>query len=306
MLSYALITPAYNEERHLVALIESVAAQTLRPIRWVIVSDGSTDRTDEIVRSYRDRYDWIQLLRLERDPDRHFGAKANAVNTAFAALHGLSFDLIGNLDADITLPPDYYEFLVARFAEMPELGVAGTPFLEDPSRPHEHSYNHRFANLSHVSGACQFFRRRCFEELGGYTPIRHGGIDWVAVTTARMNGWTTRTFLERACFHHRAMGTADRNLLQARLRHGREEYMVGSHPLWQIVRCVFQMKSEPFILGGLCLWLGYASAALRRVPSPVPSALRAYHRREQLNRLRRIAADTVLGILPRRTQPQSL
>lgn len=287
-LTYALITPAWNEELHLADLIPSVVQQTVRPVRWVIVSDGSTDGTDEIVRRNAERHPWIVLLRRERESSRHFAGKAHAVNAGYESMAGLEFDLVGNLDADITLPPDYYEFLISRFEQMPELGVAGTPFVEDANKPDAHSYNNTFADLSHVSGACQFFRRRCFEEIGGYTPVKQGGIDWVAVTTARMRGWTTRTFVEKTCFHHRTMGTADRSPLRARFRHGQEEFLVGGHPVWQLLRGVFQMKNRPVVLGGACLILGYLSAWLSRKPSPVPQVLREFHRREQLNRIRRI------------------
>jgi glycosyltransferase involved in cell wall biosynthesis len=287
VLKYALITPAWNEEAHLNELIRSVAHQTILPVCWVIVSDGSTDRTDAIVKSAAEQYPWIRLLRRERTSERHFAGKAHAVNEAYESLGGLDFDLVGNLDADMTLPPDYYEFLIGKFIETPELGVAGTPFVEDADRPEAHSYAHDFADLNHVSGACQFFRRRCFDEIGGYTPVKQGGIDWVAVTTARMQGWKTRTFVEKASLHHRAMGTADRTLLRARFHHGQKDYMVGGHPLWQVLRGVFQMKNPPLVLGGLCLILGYASAWAMRTPSPVPRALREFHRREQADRLRR-------------------
>jgi biofilm PGA synthesis N-glycosyltransferase PgaC len=292
VLRYALITPAWNEERHLEELIRSIVRQTVLPVRWVIVSDGSTDGTDAIVRSYAEHYPWIVLLRRERSSGRHFAGKAHAVNAGYESLRSLEFDLVGNLDADMTLPPDYYEFLIARFLEMPGLGVAGTPFVEDPNNPSAHSYAHAFADLRHVSGACQFFRRRCFDEIGGYTPVKEGGIDWVAVTTARMHGWTTRTFLEKTSFHHRTMGTADRSPLRARFRHGQEEYLVGGHPLWQLLRGVFQMKNPPLVLGGVCLMAGYGSAWLSRKRSPVPAALREFHRREQLLRLRRIVGWT--------------
>jgi biofilm PGA synthesis N-glycosyltransferase PgaC len=287
-LKYALITPAWNEEAHLDEVIRSVARQTILPVCWVIVSDGSTDRTDEIVRSAAEEYPWIRLLRRERTSERHFAGKAQAVNAAYESIRSLSFDLIGNLDADITLPPDYYEFLIGRFIALPELGVAGTPFVEDASKPDAHTYAHRFADLSHVSGACQFFRRQCFDQIGGYTPVKQGGIDWVAVTTARMQGWTTRTFVEKASLHHRAMGTADRTLLRARFHHGQKDYIVGGHPLWQLLRGVFQMKNQPLVFGGLCLMAGYVSAWAARKDSPVPAPLRDFHRREQTDRLRRL------------------
>jgi glycosyltransferase involved in cell wall biosynthesis len=287
-LTYALITPAWNEAANLDGVIRSVADQTLLPVRWVIVSDGSTDGTDEIVQSYCRRYAWVTLLRLERSPDRHFAGKAHAVNAGYESLKGIDFDLVGNLDADITLPPDYYEFLLGKFNEMPDLGVAGTPFIEDAGSPGSHSYGNAMANLDHVSGACQLFRRRCFKEIGGYTPIKGGGIDWVAVTTARLRGWTTRTFVERTCFHHRAMGTADRNRVKARFRHGQEDYWVGNHPVWEIARGLFQMKNKPLIFGGLSLMLGYTCAWLSRKPNPIPQELRSFHRTEQLKRIRRM------------------
>jgi biofilm PGA synthesis N-glycosyltransferase PgaC len=285
-LRYALITPAWNEEHHLLALIASVAAQTIRPLRWVIVSDGSTDGTDAIVTAASERYPWITLLRRERPEGRHFAGKALAVNAGVASLADVDFDLIGNLDADITLPHDYYEFLIGRFMAMPDLGVAGTPFVEDPEKPDLHSYAHGFADLNHVSGACQFFRRRCFEEIGGYAPVKAGGIDWMAVTTARMRGWRTQTFLECHCYHHRTMGTADRGVLRARFHHGRKDYLVGGHPIWQLLRGAFQMTKPPRILGGACLIAGYVSAWAAGKPSAVPAELRAFHRREQLDRLR--------------------
>ena len=290
LLRYVLITPAWNEEKHLEGTIRSVAEQTLLPIRWVVVSDGSIDRTDEIVKSHARHYPWLHLLRLERDPERSFAGKARAVNAAYEALRGLDFDLVGNLDADISVPPDYYEFLVRKFYQIPDLGVAGTPFVEEGEGPGSHSYGHAAANLEHVSGATQLFRRRCFEDVGGYTPLKDGGVDWVAVTTARMLGWKTRTFVEKACTHHRLMGTADRKLIKARFRHGRVDYAVGSDPVWQVARCAFQMGRKPVVVGGMALMLGYTWEWLRGGPSQVSRELRAFHRSEQRGRLRVLVA----------------
>ncbi len=292
-LTYALITAAWNEEAHMQQLIESVVAQTVRPMIWMIVSDGSTDRTDEIVKSHAARHQWIQLLRRERDASRNFAGKAHAVNAGYDRIRSFEFDVVGNLDADITVPPDFYEFLLSRLESDPTLGVVGAPYVEQSDGVESHSYSHRLADLSHVSGACQFFRRACFEQIGGYMPIKGGGIDWVAVTTARMRGWQTRTFLERTYRHHRAMGTADRNRLRARFRHGQEDFYTGGHPAWQIMRGVFQMKNRPFVLGGLSLIAGYGSAWLSGKPSPIPQELRQFHRREQLTRMRRFLLPTV-------------
>jgi biofilm PGA synthesis N-glycosyltransferase PgaC len=287
-LKYVLITPARNEEKLIEATIHSVLAQTARPSRWIIVSDGSTDRTDEIVKRFMAEFPWIELLRMPEHRERTFAAKAICFNTAYEKLKFDSFDLVGNLDADITFEPEYYEFLLGKFSENSELGAAGTPFVEDVSRPLAHTYSHRFSDMQHVSGACQIFRRQCFTDVGGYVPIKGGGIDWVAVTTARMKGWQTRTFPEMICHHHRKMGTADRSPLMARFRHGREDYCVGGHPLWQIFRGVFQMKSRPFILGGLFLMAGYFLAMLRQIERPISPKLIAFHRTEQIERLKRM------------------
>ena len=288
LLSYVLITPARNERDLIEGAIRSVIAQTHLPSKWVIVSDGSTDGTDEIVARFAKKHSWIESLRMPEHRDRSFAAKAVCFNAGYDHLKSTNFDLIGNLDADITFGRDYYEFLVGKFAEMPRLGVAGTPFIQDANQPQNHTYAHQFADLQHVSGACQMFRRRCFEEVGGYTPIKGGGIDWVAVTTARMKGWETRTFLEKTCFHHRKMGTADRNPLMARFQHGQEDYYIGGHPLWQVLRGIFQMKTKPLVLGGLFLILGYFWAMARRVRRPISAELVSFHRAEQMARLRKL------------------
>jgi glycosyltransferase involved in cell wall biosynthesis len=304
-LKYALITPAWNEQAHLTEVIQSMVRQTVLPVCWIVVSDGSTDGTDDIVRAAAAEYPWIRLLRCERSAERHFAGKARAVAAGYESISSLSFDLVGNLDADMTLPPDYYEFLIGKFVEMPNLGVAGTPFVEDEDQPDVHSYAHGFADLNHVSGACQFFRRRCFDDIGGYVPIPQGGIDWVAVTTARMRGWTTRTFTEKHSLHHRSMGTADRSVLRARFHHGKKDYLVGGHPLWQLLRGLFQMRNPPVVLGGLCLMLGYVTAWATRTKSPVPADLRQFHRREQGERLRKLFTGDRLVGRPSVTKPAS-
>ncbi len=287
-LKYVLVTPARNEAAFIEGTIKSVVAQTARPEKWVIVSDGSSDGTDDIVKRHAAQHPWIELLRMPEHRDRTFAAKANCFAAGFARLAGTDYDLVGNLDADITMGPDYYEFLLARFAERPRLGVAGTPFVEDESKPHEHSYAHGSANLTHVSGACQIFRKPCFAEVGGYVPIKGGAIDWIAVTTARMKGWETRTFLERVCFHHRKIGTGNHSPLMARFHYGRKAYYVGGHPLWETLRGLFQFREAPFLIGSVWFVAGYWWACLTRMPRPVSRELMAFHRGEQMARLRQL------------------
>lgn len=286
--SYALVTPAHNEEALIEGTIRAVVAQSVTPRKWVIVSDGSTDGTDEIVRRYASQHPYIELLRLPERRSRQFAAKARAFNAGYERLAGLPFDVIGNLDADITFEHSYFAFLLDRFRESPELGVAGTPFVEKGERPDVHTYAHQFAQLDHVSGACQLFRRACFEAVGGYVPIEGGAIDWIAVTTARMKGWKTRTFTEKVCFHHRKLGTGSDRAWMVRYRYGQKAYYVGGHPLWALLRGLFQMREKPLIVGGLLFQIGYWMSLIRRMPRPVSRELIAFHRGEQMSRLRRL------------------
>ena len=128
--NYVIITPARNEAQFIELTLQSVVAQTVRPLKWVIVSDGSTDGTDDIVSKYMADNAWIELLRMPERQDRHFAGKAYAVNAGRGRLGALEYDVIGNLDADVSFEPDYFEFLMARFAENPRLGCAGTAFRE--------------------------------------------------------------------------------------------------------------------------------------------------------------------------------
>ncbi|MFQ5793408.1 MAG: glycosyltransferase family 2 protein, partial [Acidobacteriota bacterium] len=226
-LRYALVTPARNEEEYIERTFQSVVRQTKRPIRWIIVSDGSTDGTDQIVHKYAQFHPWIELIHLPDRKDRNFAGKARAFNIGYQRLRQVPYDIIGNLDADLSFDEEYFAFLLEKFAEMPDLGVAGTPFVEGAGH-----YDYWFTNIEHVSGACQLFRRECFEGIGGYVRVKGGGIDWIAVTTARMKGWKTRTFVEKACFHHRKMGSAGGRLWRAWFRRGQEDYAMGGHPLW--------------------------------------------------------------------------
>jgi biofilm PGA synthesis N-glycosyltransferase PgaC len=284
VLKYAIITPARNEEQFIRLTIESMVKQTHRPVRWVIVSDGSTDRTDDIVSEYVPSHDWITLIRLPEHRDRSFAAKVQGFNAGFEQVATLTFDVVGNLDADISFEPDYFSFLMGQFESNQRLGVAGTPFVEAGVH-----YDYRFTNIEHVSGACQLFRRECFAEIGGYVPIPGGGIDWTAVTTARMMGWETRTFIERTCLHHRPMGTGiSKGALKAAFRHGRKDYALGGHPLWQLFRGAYQMTRPPFVVGGAAMVAGYAWAFVTRAERPISKDLITFHRAEQMARLKSV------------------
>ena len=281
-LRYVIITPARNEERFIELTIKSMIAQTLLPLKWVIVSDGSTDRTDEIVRNYSASHPWIELVRMPERQERHFAGKVFAFNAGFERVKALEFDVVGNLDADVSFEPEHFEFLLAKMKENPELGMAGAPFREGTFQ-----YDYRFSNIENVWGGCQLFRRQCYEGIGGYMPLKGGCIDHVAVISARYHGWKTRTFPDKICIHHRTMGTAQRSELQAKFRLGVKDHSVGNHPLWEFVRAIYQMKHRPFVTGGLALGMGYLSAMLRGAEVPLSKDLVAFVRREQMQRLKK-------------------
>jgi glycosyltransferase involved in cell wall biosynthesis len=281
-LDYVLITPARNEAAFIEKTIQSVVAQTVLPKRWVIVSDGSTDETDAIVERYLPGRPWLELVRRPPRQTRDFAAKVHAFDAGFARVRDLSFDVIGNLDADVSFEPDFMEFLLGRFATLPHLGVAGTHYIEGGF----HSFRDSYINPAHVNGQVQLFRRQCWKDIGGYVPIRGGGIDWVAVTTARMKGWETRSFEERLFHHHRKMGTAGSSEVRARFNYGKKDYFLGGHPLWQLFRGTFQMAKKPYFIGGLGLLTGYFWQWASRQERAVSPELMRFHRAEQLARLR--------------------
>jgi poly-beta-1,6-N-acetyl-D-glucosamine synthase len=279
-LRYVLITPARNEAAFIELTLKSVASQTVLPVKWVIVSDGSTDGTDGIVLRYAARHPWIELVRMPERQERHFAGKVHAFNAGYERVKNLPYDFIGSLDGDISFDPEYFSFLLQKLAGDPKLGLAGTPFKEG-----DQMYDYRFVSLEHVSGACQLFRRECFEEIGGYVPMKGGGIDHVAVITARMKGWRTRTFTEQVCLHHRKIGTAKHSAVRMKYEIGKLDYALGGSPLWEVCRSIYQLTKPPVVLGGVMIFSGYFGSLLRRVERPVSRELVRFRRREQAGRL---------------------
>lgn len=279
--SYVLITPARNEAQFIELTVQSMIAQTVKPLKWVIVSDGSTDGTDDIVNRYAADHPWIELVRMPERRERHFAGKVYAFRAGYERVQGLDYAAIGSMDADISFDADYFSFLLGKLAGGSELGLVGTPFKDSSM------YDYKYVSIEHVSGACQLFRRTCFEDIGGYVPMKSGGIDHVAVLTARMKGWKTRTFTEKICIHHRKMGSAERGVLSAKYRVGALDYALGGHPAWEVFRTAYQMTQKPYIVGGLTLMAGYAVATLKAEKRPISEELVAFRRREQMTRLRK-------------------
>jgi biofilm PGA synthesis N-glycosyltransferase PgaC len=282
--TYVLISPARNEAQFIELTIQSVLAQTVQPLRWVIVSDGSTDATDAIVQKYAAVHPWIELVRMPERRERHFAGKVHAFNAGWARVEDLDYEVICNLDADVAFDADYFAFLLDKFAQNPRLGVGGTPFTEGSFQ-----YDYRFTSIEHVSGQVQLFRRQCFEDIGGYIPRKIGGIDHIAVITARMKGWQTRTFLEKTYAHHRQMGTATANGLMVCWNKGKKDYALGSAPLFEVFRCVYQATRRPVLLGGMLHLAGFAWSMVR-FERQVSTEIVAFRKQEQMHRLKRFVA----------------
>jgi len=282
--TYVIVTPARNEAQFVELTIKSVIAQTIRPLKWVIVSDGSTDGMDGIVSRYAAEYPWIELVRMPERRERHFAGKVHAFNAGHARMAGLPFDVVVNLDADISFDNDYFSFLLQRLAEDARLGLVSGRLVDAGSN--RDCYDYSYTGIEHVSGACQVFRRECFEAIGGYRPMKAGGIDLVAVLSARASGWRTKTFAERAYRHHRPMSAAQVHGLRERLHTGYKDYLLGSHPAWEVFRSSYQMKNRPYVIGGIFIFIGYFWMLLRGAERTIPQELIEFRRKEQIQRLR--------------------
>jgi len=281
---YVLVTAAYNEERHITDTLRSVTSQTLLPRCWVIVSDGSTDKTDEIVRDWASRYPFIEFVRVEKTEKYNFAAKVHALRRGFARLESLDHDFVGVLDADVSFQPDYFVRLLEHFAREPRLGVAGGSIEQHvdgkivPRRKH----------LNTVAGAVQFLRRECFEQTGGLPALEYGGEDAAMEIAARMLGWQTRTFTELKVVHFGLVGAGAGGPLKARFKWGRMNFNLGYHPLFQVARSVYRVGERPYLLGSLAELLGFTVGKARDRRPAVDRDLVRYLRREQLTKLRQL------------------
>lgn len=281
---YVLMTAAYNEEENIGRTIEALLAQTRLPERWAIISDGSVDATDEIVQSYAKQHDLIRFLRMTRSPGRSFGAKVLALRSASKLFDGISFEFIGNLDADITLEPTYFEDLLDRFHRNPRLGLAGGFIHENVAGEFKSRRSNRTYSVAH---AAQLVRRECYEEFGGYAVLEFGGEDWHAETSARMNGWEAEAFPDLPVFHHRRTGEAD-NLVRHKFRQGRADYSFGSDPVFETLKCLERIPERPILIGGLARLAGFGWAWARGDRKPVSREFIAFLRKEQREKLRSV------------------
>jgi hypothetical protein len=283
-LEYALVTPARNEESFIERTIESVLSQTIVPQRWVIVSDGSIDRTDEIVARYSQKHSFIRLLRASGPGDKKqkdFGSKVMAFRAGYSLLSGAEYEFVGNLDADITFSPQYHEQILGKFQANPKLGVAGGIVLE----PYGDGFVPQNTSMNSVCGSVQLFRRTCYESFGGYVPLRRGGIDAAAEIMARMRGWTVQTFPEIQVYSQRPVSTGGATVYHTRFRQGISNWLLGYHPLFQIASSLSRLADRPFVVGSTCTLLGYVWAYSSGCKPAMPDEAVRFLRSEQMERI---------------------
>ncbi len=281
--NYVLMTAARNEAAYIEGTIKAVLSQTVKPRLWVIVSDGSTDGTDEIIRGYEKNAGFVVYLR-RNDPSSKadFRRKVESLRLAQAMFNRLSYDFIGNLDADITFPADYFEILLHEFSKTPGLGIAGGVLYEPINGRFVRRY---LSEERYVPGAVQFFRRECYEQVGGYLGLRRGGEDTVAVVSARMKGWKTLSVQGLPAFHHK-VGSKTGSALRGRFREAAMFYCLGSDPLFEILKSLRWMGRRPYFLQGIARLCGYVWAVCHDEKPHVSMDFIRYLRQEQRKRLR--------------------
>ena len=281
-----LITPARDEAEFLTATIRAVAAQTRPPDLWLIVDDGSTDETPEILARYAAELPFMRVIQapateFEADRDRlTLAAEARAFNAGLAAVAMTGLTHIGKLDADVELPPDYLERLLDRFAAEPKLGIAGGTLLE---RSGGGEWRPTKVPAHHVRGAVKLYSRECFEAIGGIE--ERLGWDTIDETYARMRGYSTRSLSDLAAHHHRPVATRG-GALRGRARHGQCAYILRYAPWWVILRSFKVGCSRPFGLTGAAFLYGYARSAARRDGRVEDEEFRRFVARELRGRAR--------------------
>jgi glycosyltransferase involved in cell wall biosynthesis len=279
--AYVVITPARDEEEHIRRTLDSLTRQTVLPRQWVVVDDGSTDRTGAILDAHAAVCPWLRSLHRPNRGQRQPGK--GVMDTFYAGYDALScadWEFIVKLDADLSFAPDYFERCFAYFRFYPGLGIAGgavdsmrgdTCVPDSPSDP-----------AFHVRGATKIYRRACWDAIQPL--VRAPGWDTMDELKANMLGWRTGTLHELRIVQHRATGAAAGRWPNS-VKNGRANYVVGYHPLFMFLKCLKRLPRRPILIDATGLFWGYASGCLRRAPRVEDPELVRYVRRQQIRGL---------------------
>ncbi len=252
---YIIISPVRDEENYLPATIECIVRQSIRPVRYILVDDGSSDKTEEIIKTASQKYPWIEYVRREDRGERAVGPGViEAFYEGMAHVEKKEFDYICKMDGDLSVDSTYFETLLAIFERDATLGAAsGKLFLREEG---DRLIEEKIADES-VLGGVLFLRRQCFEDIDGF--VRQVMWDGIAFHRCRMAGWRTRSFRDKALviIDHRQMGSSHKSIYHGRLRWGWGQYFMGTHPLYIFAIGSYRMLERPLIIGGVLIVLGY-------------------------------------------------
>jgi biofilm PGA synthesis N-glycosyltransferase PgaC len=280
--TFVLVSAAYNEEKNIKKTIESVIRQTALPSEWIIVSDGSSDGTDDIIKQYSSAIDFIRFFRVDRAAGHNFGSKVRAINLGISKITVHDYAYIGILDTDISFGPDYFSRMLNGFTHNPNLGIAGGNIIQDINGKLER----RSKSLNSVAGAVQLFRRDCFADTDGFIPMEYGGEDAAIEITARMKGWKVKTFPDIEVTHYGFVGRGYGSRINARYRFGERCFSLGYHFIFELARALLHVFQKPFLVGSIAEIMGFMKAK-EQIGSPrLGTEVVQYLRKEQLGRLR--------------------
>ena len=278
-MKYLIITPARDEEKHIEETIRAIASQTIPPTEWIIVDDGSSDRTAEIAKRYALRFPWIHVVcRPNRGTRKSGGGVIEAFYEGYKAVQCNDWEFIVKLDADLTFSPDYFQKCFENFEHEPRLGVGGGDIYHEIGGASTLEVNPKF----HVRGATKIYRRACWEAIGGL--LQAPGWDTIDEVKANMLGWKSHSFSELHVIHHRLTGTAD-GVLRDRIKHGVACYISGYHPLFLAASCVSRLVQRPYVAGSAAICYGFLKGYWTRIPRVNDTHLIKYLRAQQLRRL---------------------
>lgn len=288
---YVLLTAAKDEEVCIEEVIQLVVRQTVLPLAWIIIDDGSSDQTAKIIERFAAEYPFIQCHSAGSREGRNFGSQYKAIQAAYELAKPLEFEFVAIQDADqAPEQADYYESLLEEFQRNSQLGMASGFVYE---RPHG-VWECRQGNSEGSTAGSSMFRRTCFEQIGGYTPLIYGGSDWLAQLDAKIKGWEILTRSDLHILHYRPTSSAG-GIWRGKFREGLEDASFGSHPVFEFFKCCRRIASYPFLLGSLVRFSGYLWWYLTRGRPLLSPEKVAFLRREQLAKLRRWAWSFGIG-----------